>query len=129
MLSLQNDCKTNKKTWMIKAFIGGLLHKLRVHLKLRAVRFSPIFKPNSLSNGHNHTTIKLTAHNQLISDSVTLLYFCLPLIPLGASREKKRRLLHVGMPGQDGCYTEIVTVLQKEECTHGSETQPGIECG
>ena len=32
-----------------------------------------------------------------------LLYFCLPLIPLGASREERDVcLLHVGMPGKGG---------------------------
>ena len=40
-----------------------------------------------------------------------ILYFCLPLIPLGASREERDVcLLHVGMPGQEGCYTEIVSL-------------------
>ena len=35
-----------------------------------------------------------------------LLYFC-----LGASREERDVcLLHVGMPGQEGCYTEIVSL-------------------
>ena len=38
-------------------------------------------------------------------------FFCLPLIPLGASREERDVcLLHVGMPGQEGCYTEIVSL-------------------
>ena len=40
-----------------------------------------------------------------------LLYFCLPLIPLGASREERDVcLLHVGMPGQEGSYTEKVSL-------------------
>ena len=38
-------------------------------------------------------------------------YFCLPLIPLGASWEERDVcLLHVGMPGQEGCCTEIVSL-------------------
>ena len=40
-----------------------------------------------------------------------LLYFCLLLIPLGVSREERDVcLLHVRMPGQEGCYTEIVSL-------------------
>ena len=36
---------------------------------------------------------------------------CPPLIPLGASREERDVcLLHVGMPGQEGCCTEIVSL-------------------
>ena len=39
--------------------------------------------------------------------NLTLLSFCLPLIPLGVWREERDVcLLHVGMPGQEGCYTE-----------------------
>ena len=35
----------------------------------------------------------------------------LPLIPLGASREERDVcLLHVGIPGQEGCCTEIVSL-------------------
>ena len=45
------------------------------------------------------------------SISLTYFHFCLPLIPLGASREERDvRLLHVGMPGQEGCCTEIVSL-------------------
>ena len=41
----------------------------------------------------------------------TLIYFCLPLILLGASREEiDVYLLHIGMPGQEGCCTEIVSL-------------------
>ena len=40
-----------------------------------------------------------------------LLYFCLPLIPLGALREERDVcLLHVGMPGQEGCCTKVVSL-------------------
>ena len=38
-------------------------------------------------------------------------YLCLPLIPLGASREERDVcLLRAGMPGQERCYTEIVSL-------------------
>ena len=38
----------------------------------------------------------------------THFYFCLAFIPLGASREERDVcLLHVGMPGQEGCCTKI----------------------
>ena len=51
-------------------------------------------------------------HPQNANDVIlTLLYFCLPLIPLGALREERDVcLLHVGMSGQEGCYTEIVSL-------------------
>ena len=40
-----------------------------------------------------------------------LFYFCLPLIPLGALREERDVcLLHVGMPGQEGCCTKVVSL-------------------
>ena len=40
-----------------------------------------------------------------------LLCFCLSLIPLRASREERDVcLLHVGMLGQKGCCTEIVSL-------------------
>ena len=42
-------------------------------------------------------------------------YFCLPLIPLWASPEEKDIcLLHVGMPGQEECYTEIVSLWLRQ---------------
>ena len=51
-----------------------------------------------------------TSDSELPKLPQTLLYFCLPLIPLGASWEERDIfLLHVGMPGQEGCYTEIVS--------------------
>ena len=51
--------------------------------------------------------------NSFLSRDVYLLYFyfCIPVIPLGASREERDVcLLHVGMPGQEGCYTDIVSL-------------------
>ena len=40
-----------------------------------------------------------------------LLYFCLPPIPFGASREERDvSLLHVGMPWQEGCYRGIASL-------------------
>ena len=49
--------------------------------------------------------------SDLLTSSFTLLYFCLPLIPLGTSgKEKDVCLLRVGMPGQGGCCTKIVSL-------------------
>ena len=51
----------------------------------------------------------LHSHVLLFEGLLTLLYFCLPLKPLEASREERDVcLLHVGMPGQEGCCTKIV---------------------
>ena len=63
----------------------------------------------------DRTSALWTEHRGLIpaftGRPISLLYLCLPLIPLGASLEERDVcLLHVGMPGQEGCYTEIVSL-------------------
>ena len=61
-------------------------------------------KPLSLSLA-NPLKHKITVHMSLL-----YFYFCLPLIPLGVSRDERDVcLLHVGMPGQERCCTKCLT--------------------
>ena len=64
----------------------------------------PLVKPLSLSLA-NPLKHKITVHMSLL-----YFYFCLPLIPLGVSRDERDVcLLHVGMPGQERCCTRCLT--------------------
>ena len=59
-------------------------------------------------------TIELSSKNEFLHQLFTLLLCrCLPLIPLGASREERYVfffLLHAGMAGQEGCCTKVVSL-------------------
>ena len=119
----------------IAGFVTGQSHlKFTASLSVAAVRWyssggseSRSSSCSSSTNNKRSSNSKRSSSGKIRSNKVkgsmcfmagnasfqhlTLFYFCLLLMPLGVSLvERDVCLLHVGMPGQEGCYTETVSL-------------------
>ena len=85
-------------------------------LSSRDMSLSPSVRKELLLFGtrtklHNRGHADLQTLRQLAVLTLLNFHFCLPLIPPWASREERDVCLqHAEMPGQEGCYTEIVSL-------------------